>query len=701
MSEEHTSKSKQLHNSLRSKGYLCTESFSDDVFCALKKKPMSITMLVGPAGTGKSFLPEVLGDVLNCNVYVKQAYQGMDYEQYVKTYVPDENTKSGIKARKAELLMAVEESKDKRVILLLDEWDKTRNSSDGFFLQFLQKGYISVDGKKYQANQDNLIIFFTSNNQREVDDALLRRFKVIEVGYLPNKLVHNVLTEEWKGNSIAEGFIGPCLKLYETSVKSKMDKPATMQELNDLIRDLVTYTNEGKEPDFIQLVRTNITKTEKNHADLVRAIMDAQNPDSNKRRRTQKPTEQNLDVSYFDQKADIDELESKSNGLMLKMTKLRKIDSEITYNEDTDKEVYAEFDRDDNVYTSCVIDAIDSGVSVDVPHFVDHATIKSNVIQLSKPYELREIRTEWSKFKRMKNSNGVVCFVERNASRDDVVNIIDDEMYSFAIRKNTDDEIVFRLTVGVGDEINARWKRSEGCEFICPTKLLNVLSEVIQKSMWYPSDRTNLNNVLNCVITKYHVETTYNMLLRNLGSSKELLNVEVEGLHVFNDDMPAHVQLYASGEATIQDTSRTTHYNMGWATVRSFHKKNKPNYKHRVVIKRTYSDIDLTDYMFSYKFICYILRVGTIPLFVSLGLDTYESLSKKKDKYKQTSSTRILENLDDENDVQRKRGYNLHAVNSYDRTTMVITHNSKSKAKSAFDIAKQLQDVRKQTLEVL
>ena len=160
----------KFKSALHNNGYLCTDTFSNEVYCALKKKPMSITMLIGQAGTGKSFLPETLGKVLGCNVYVKQAYQGMDWDEFVRKHIPDENAKSGIKSIDAEILRAVKESKDKRVILLLDEWDKTRVSSDSYFLDFLQTGRISVSGKVYQANQDNLIIFFTSNDERDVSE---------------------------------------------------------------------------------------------------------------------------------------------------------------------------------------------------------------------------------------------------------------------------------------------------------------------------------------------------------------------------------------------------------------------------------------------------------------------------------------------------------------------------------------------------
>ena len=57
---------------------------------------------------------------------------------------------------------------------------------------------------------------------------MLRRVKVIEVEHLPVSLVADVLKKRYKKNATAMSMIEPVLKLYHTSVMSKMDKPATI-----------------------------------------------------------------------------------------------------------------------------------------------------------------------------------------------------------------------------------------------------------------------------------------------------------------------------------------------------------------------------------------------------------------------------------------------------------------------------------------
>ena len=68
------------------------------------------------------------------------------------------------------LLEASQMSHEKPVVLMLDEWDKTR-PSDGFFLDFLQYGKLSIPGMSVQANLDNMLIFFTANDDRTFHEA--------------------------------------------------------------------------------------------------------------------------------------------------------------------------------------------------------------------------------------------------------------------------------------------------------------------------------------------------------------------------------------------------------------------------------------------------------------------------------------------------------------------------------------------------
>ena len=683
---------KSFHQSLRDNGYICTESFADSIYCALRKKPMSITMLIGQAGTGKSFLPETLGNVLGCNVYVKQAYQGMDWDEFVRKHVPDENTKSGIKSIDAELLRAVQESKDKQVILLLDEWDKTRISSDSYFLDFLQTGRISVSGQKYQANLDNLIIFFTSNNERDISEPLLRRVKVIEVEHLPVSLVANVLKERYKDNPKANNLIESVLKLYDTSIRSSMDKPATIQELCDIINDWLTYIDEGKQPDWQELVYINITKNERNHLALQQQISEDLEGKSNDSDTFNKK----LDTDYFNKPVTIDDKDEVQVGFMPKMMELRSFDVSFDTHDGGDDDVFVDIRRDEESYTTAFLETVNNGIDINVPHFIGWNKITDDKVQRTKPYNLSEIINEYQKFKRMINSDGVVVFIEPFVDKDDILNFIDHS--SASVRKATDDEIIFRwFGTGLRNnrmESNVRWVNKKGCEFIVPTQLLEKLHRNIESVGWYCGDFYQPFGVITNYVNEGEMNDDFNVHLRRLGSTNDYLNITVKGFRTKTDDYQPHKDLVHSGEAVITETKRTTTYDLGYATVRTWHRKGSPNYRADITMKDMPTNGN--GQSAGVRFISSILdtRNVTLPLFISVDRTHFDRCDRNK--YDAMYSSRILCN-------KNHNSYDLYAINCYDRTTFMLKpkKDGVKDLSSMFTFADKLREIRDNTLEVL
>ena len=60
---------KSLYDGMQSKGYICSPLFVTQVASGLNSKPTRGVMLHGPAGVGKSFLPEVLAEVLDVKMF--------------------------------------------------------------------------------------------------------------------------------------------------------------------------------------------------------------------------------------------------------------------------------------------------------------------------------------------------------------------------------------------------------------------------------------------------------------------------------------------------------------------------------------------------------------------------------------------------------------------------------------------------------
>ena len=92
----------------------------------------------------------------------------------------DSSIKEGI------LLQTIQQSKKGPVVLVIDELDKARPEVDSFLLDFLENGRLTTGTDTYEKGQYPIYTFITSNDKREIDEALLNRSKRVEVPR-PNK----------------------------------------------------------------------------------------------------------------------------------------------------------------------------------------------------------------------------------------------------------------------------------------------------------------------------------------------------------------------------------------------------------------------------------------------------------------------------------------------------------------------------------
>tara|TARA_R100000008_G_scaffold20046_1_gene10415 strand:- start:7301 stop:9475 length:2175 start_codon:yes stop_codon:yes gene_type:complete len=252
---------KSLYDGMQSRGYICSPLFVTQVASGLNSKPTRGVMLHGPAGVGKSFLPEVLAEILDVKMFWHQVSPGTYETDLLLKLYPSEDTPSGMTIEQSTIYQAAIASQKERVLLVLDEWDKSRPSADGYFLDFFQSGRLPLppqNGEKIQANLDNLLIMLTSNDERPFSEPFLRRFSKIDMEQLHPKLVKDALLSTHKDHK----YLPNVLVLYCRALASKMEKPVTIQELRNLL-DAIDYL--GKYADWDTLVRQYITKTEENH----------------------------------------------------------------------------------------------------------------------------------------------------------------------------------------------------------------------------------------------------------------------------------------------------------------------------------------------------------------------------------------------------------------------------------------------------
>ena len=190
---------------LAARRYICSRRIATAVYLATElEKPI---LVEGPAGVGKTELAKVVAAALDLDLIRLQCYEGLDeakalYEwEYAKQLLYTQILKDKIGAiieGTKTLNDAVERvaSQDnvffsnrfilprpllqsitaaKRTVLLVDEIDKSDSEFEAFLLEILSDFTVSVPEIGTLRANHIPIVFLTSNNAREMSDALKRR----------------------------------------------------------------------------------------------------------------------------------------------------------------------------------------------------------------------------------------------------------------------------------------------------------------------------------------------------------------------------------------------------------------------------------------------------------------------------------------------------------------------------------------------
>ncbi len=180
-----------LQSALRSKRYFASRGLATTIFLALKlRRPL---FLEGEAGVGKTEVAKVLGDVLQTELIRLQCYEGLDvhhavYEwNYTRQMMHIRLLESrGERPTEAELfgpdfllrrplLQAIETSRAKPPVLLIDEIDRSDEEFEAFLLEILSDFQITIPEIGTIKAENPPVVVVTSNRTREVHDALKRR----------------------------------------------------------------------------------------------------------------------------------------------------------------------------------------------------------------------------------------------------------------------------------------------------------------------------------------------------------------------------------------------------------------------------------------------------------------------------------------------------------------------------------------------
>jgi MoxR-like ATPase len=280
----------QVVEQLGDQAYICDRKIATVVYLAQQlEKPV---LVEGPAGVGKTELAKVVAAATSRDLIRLQCYEGLDeakalyeweyskqllYTQILKDKVAEAIAGAGTLVEAAErvgredsvffsrrfivprpLMRAI--TTEQPCLLLIDEVDKSDPEFEAFLLEVLSDFQVTIPEVGTIEAETQPLVFITSNDSREMSDALKRRCLHLWIDYPSQELEIRILDTKVPG--INERLAREVVEVVHRVRDLDLKKAPSISETLDWARALLALNAEELEDQIVSETLNVILKYE-------------------------------------------------------------------------------------------------------------------------------------------------------------------------------------------------------------------------------------------------------------------------------------------------------------------------------------------------------------------------------------------------------------------------------------------------------